>query len=257
MKGITVLTEQTFQQLTQMRLHGFTLALQEQLEQDQFKKLDFEERLGLLVDREYRHREDRKLTRRLQQAKLREQACIEDIDYRHPRGLDKALIRRLSSCKWLTEHQSIIVTGPTGVGKTYLSCALADKACRDGFSVLYRRLPRLLQELLVARADGSYTKLLARFAKTDLLVLDDWGITPLAEQERRDVLEVFEDRHGARSTLLASQLPVKQWHAYIGDPTIADAILDRLVHNAHQLKLSGSSMRKARSNLAHSKESSQ
>lgn len=245
-----MLIEQTFHQLSQMRLHGLTKALQEQLDKEDFKTLDFEERLGMLVDREYRDRENRKLTRRLQYAKLREQACVEDIDYRHSRGLDKSLMQRLAKSDWVRQHQNVIITGPTGVGKTYLSCALADKACRDGLTAIYRRMPRLLQELLIARADGSYSKLLARLAKTDLLVVDDWGIAPLNEQERRDILEVFEDRHGARSTILATQLPVGKWHAYIGDPTIADAILDRLVHNAHQLKLSGTSLRKTRSNLA-------
>lgn len=245
-----MLNEQTFQQLSALRLHGFARAFQEQLEKDGFDKLGFDERVGLLVDREFRDREDRRLTRRLQQARLREKACIEDIDYRHARGLDKAMIRRLSQCQWITQHQNVIITGQTGVGKTYLSCALADKVCRDGYTALYRRMPRLLQELTVARADGSYTKLLARIAKMDLLVVDDWGIAPMADQERRDMLEVFEDRHGTRSTLMATQLPIDKWHKYIGDLTVADAILDRIVHNAHQLKLSGGSMRKARANLA-------
>ena len=245
-----MLIEQTFHQLSEMRMHGFAKALQEQTDKEDFHKLAFDERVSLLVDREYRDREDRKLTRRLQQARLREHACFEDIDYRHARGLDKALMRRLSSCTWLKKKQNVIITGPTGVGKTYISCALADKACREGLSAIYRRMPRLLQELLVARADGSYTKLLARLAKMDLLVVDDWGITPMSEQERRDILEVFEDRHGNRSTILASQLPIGKWHKYIGDPTIADAILDRLVHNAHAINLSGGSIRKANANLA-------
>jgi DNA replication protein DnaC len=250
-----MLIEQTFQQLSVMRMHGFTKALQEQIDKEDFRKLAFDERVSLLVDREYRAREDRKLTRRLQQARLRESACLEDIDYRHSRGLDKVLMRRLASCAWLKKKQNIIVTGPTGAGKTYVACALADKACREGHAAIYRRMPRLLQELLVARADGSYTKLLARIAKMDLLVVDDWGISPMHEQERRDILEVFEDRHGNRSTILVSQLPVDKWHAYIGDPTIADAILDRLVHNAHQIKLSGGSMRKANANLAQTNSS--
>lgn len=246
-----MLIEQTFEQLQHMKLHGLIHALQEQLDQrDSYGQLDFEERLGMLVDREYRDRENRRLTRRLQQAKLREKACVEDIDYRHPRGLDKSVLRRLSQPEWIAKHQNVIITGPTGVGKTYISCALADKACRHGMSALYRRMPRLLQELVVARADGSYAKLLARMAKTDLLLIDDWGIAPLSDQERRDMLEVLEDRHGARSTLVATQIPIKKWHEYIGDPTIADAIVDRLVHNAHHIKLSGGSMRKTRSNLA-------
>lgn len=244
-----MLLEQTFQQLNGMRMHGFSHALQEQLENEDFNKLAFDERVGLLVDREYNDREARKLTRRLQQARLREKACIEDIDYRHPRGLDKGVIRRLSSCQWLAKHQNVIITGLTGVGKTYLACALADRACREGYAALYRRLPRLLYELTVARADGSYTKLLARIAKTDLLVIDDWGLSPLDDPQRRDLLEVFEDRHESRSTVVTSQLPQKKWHAYIGDPTVADAILDRLVHNAHKIELKGESIRKKKSNL--------
>lgn len=244
-----MLTEHTFQLLTAMRMPGFARALREQLQSDGYEKLAFEERVTMLIDTEHADRESRKLTRRLQQARLREKACLEDIDYQHARGLDKTTLRRLATCKWVDKHQNIVLTGPTGVGKTYIACALADQACREGMTVIYRRMPRLLHELLLARADGSYQKLLARFAKTDVLVLDDWGIAPLADQERRDLLEVFEDRHGARSTVIATQLPVDSWHGYIGEPTIADAILDRLVHNAHRLELKGASLRKARTNL--------
>jgi DNA replication protein DnaC len=244
-----MLNEQTFQLLASMRMHGLARALQEQLKNTDFQKLSFDERVAMLIDREHSDREARKLSRRLQQARLRERACIEDIDYRHARGLDKALIRRLTTGDWVNKHQNILVTGPTGVGKTYLACALADKACRDGFSALYRRMPRLLHELAVARADGSYAKLLARIAKTDLLVLDDWGLTPLGDHERREVLELLEDRHGVTSTIVASQLPVETWHKYVGEPTIADAVLDRLLHNAHPIKLQGESMRKTRTNL--------
>lgn len=244
-----MLNEQSFQLLSTMRLNGFARALREQLTSDAFAGLSFDERVGMLIDREWADREARKLTRRLQHARLRERACIEDIDYKHARGLDKALVRRLATCEWVGKHNNVLVTGPTGVGKTYLLCALADKACRDGYSALYRRMPRLLHELAVARADGSYSKLLARVAKTDVLVVDDWGIAPLGDQERRDILEVLEDRHGATSTVVASQLPVDSWHKYVGDPTVADAILDRLVHNAHNIKLQGDSMRKTRANL--------
>jgi DNA replication protein DnaC len=244
-----MLTEQTFQLLSAMRMLGFARALREQLEGDGYDQLAFDERVAMLVDTEHADRESRKLTRRLQQAKLREKACLEDIDYRHARGLDKATVRRLATCKWVDKHQNVILTGPTGVGKTYIACALADQVCREGMTAIYRRMPRLLHELMVARADGSYAKLLARLAKTDVLVLDDWGIAPLTDQERRDLLEVLEDRHGARATVIATQLPVDAWHGYIGEPTIADAILDRLVHNAHRLDLSGGSMRKKRSNL--------
>ncbi|MDD9936044.1 MAG: IS21-like element helper ATPase IstB [Myxococcales bacterium] len=244
-----MLTEQTFQLLGSMRMLGFARALREQLDSDGYDKLCFEERVAMLVDTEHADRESRKLTRRLQQAKLREKACLEDIDYSHARKLDKALVRRLATCKWVDKHQNVILTGPTGVGKTYIACALTDQALREGMTALYRRMPRLLHELLLARADGSYAKLLARFAKTDVLVIDDWGIAPLTDQERRDLLEVLEDRHGARSTIVATQLPVDAWHGYIGEPTIADAIMDRLVHNAHRLDLSGTSLRKKRANL--------
>lgn len=244
-----MLNEQTFHLLSAMRMNGFARGLREQLANGDFAGLSFEERVGMLIDREWADREARKLTRRLQHARLREKACVEDLDYKHPRGLDKALVRRLATCDWIAKHNNVLVTGPTGVGKTYLICALADKACRDGYSALYRRMPRLLHELAVARADGSYAKLLARIAKTDLLVIDDWGIAPLGDAERRDVLEVLEDRHGSTSTVVASQVPVDAWHKYVGDPTVADAILDRLVHNAHHIKLQGDSMRKTRANL--------
>jgi DNA replication protein DnaC len=244
-----LLNEQTFQLLSAMRMNGFARALKEQLTNGDYQHLSFDERVSMLVDREHADREARKLTRRLQHARLRERACLEDLDYRQHRGLDKALVRRLANGEWINKHQNILITGPTGVGKTYLACAFADKACRDGFSALYRRMPRLLHELAVARADGSYAKLLARFAKTDLLVIDDWGLAPMADQDRRDVLEVLEDRHGATSTLVASQLPTDAWHKHVGDPTVADAILDRLVHNAHHIKLQGESMRKSRANL--------
>ena len=245
-----MLLEQTFNKIQDMRMHGFGRALQEQLNaEDQYDELSFEERLGLLVDREWTDREQRRLTRRLQQAKLRELACIEDLDYRHPRGLDRKLMQRLATCQWIDKSQNVIVVGPTGVGKTFILCALAHKACRDGHTALYRRVPRLLQELMTARADGTLPRLLARIARTHLLVLDDWGMAKLSDQERRDLLEVMEDRTGCRSTMVGSQLPVSDWHEVIGEPTVADAILDRLVHSAHRINLKGGSMRKKMSSL--------
>jgi len=244
-----MLREETYNKLGQMRMHGLTCALREQLDDDRYDKLSFEERVGMMVDREWTEREARRLTRRLQQAKLREQACVEDIDYKHPRALDRTLMQRLATCQWLAKHLNVLITGPTGVGKTYLSCALAQKACREGYSAIYRRVPRLFQELNLARADGSLTKLMNKLAKADLLVLDDWGLAPLTAQERRDLLEVLDDRSGRRSTLVAAQLPVGQWHKLIGDATIADAVMDRLIHNSHRLELDGESLRKKRARL--------
>jgi DNA replication protein DnaC len=212
-------------------------------------KLGFEERLGLLLDREMTFREDRRLKTRLRKAKLKQNACVEDVDFRHPRKLDKSLFMGLADCRWLKEHNNVLLIGPTGVGKTYLACALAQKACREGYSALYFRLPRLLHELSIAKADGRYDKLLAGIGRTDLLVLDDWGLDKFVKEQRHDLLEILEDRHGLRSTLITSQLPVKHWHDIIADPTLADAILDRLVHNAYKLVLDGDSMRKKQSKL--------
>jgi DNA replication protein DnaC len=203
----------------------------------------------LLVDREMVERENRYLKLRLQKARLRQNACVEDIDYRHPRGLDKALMLKLAGCHWIRDHHNLIITGPTGAGKTYLACALGHKACRERYTARYIRLPRLLEELGVGRGDGRYAKLLDAFARLDLLVLDDWGIAPLADEQRRDLLEIIEDRHGRKSTLVVSQIPVEKWHGAIGNPTIADAILDRLVHNAYRIALKGDSMRKKKAIL--------
>jgi DNA replication protein DnaC len=245
-----MLYEQTIQKLNAMRLFGFAKAFQEQMEADDFVKLSTEERVSLMADREWTERETRRLTRRLGQAKLREKsACLEDLNYRHPRGLDRTSINRLASCEWVKKHHNIIITGPTGVGKTYIACAFSQKACREGYTAIYRRAPRLMQELIVARADGSYIKLLTKFAKTDVLVLDDWGLMPIGDVERRDLLEVLEDRHNIRSTVVASQLPVKTWHKYLGEPMTADAILDRLVHNAYKINLKGVSLRKTKTSL--------
>lgn len=241
-----MLTHPTLEKLQALKFKGMANALSEQLQQPDIQALSFEERLGLLVDREMTERENSRLQSRLRKAKLRQSACIEDIDYRHPRGLDRALIAGLASCQWVAEHLNVLITGPTGVGKTWIACALAHKACREGYSVLYLRLPRLFQELPIAKGDGRYPKLLAQLARTDLLVLDDWGLLKLSAEQRRDLLEILEDRHGVRSTLVTSQLPLDQWHQTIGDPTLADAILDRIVHNAYKMALKGDSMRKKR-----------
>jgi len=232
------------EKLHSLKLNGIAKALEEQIQMEDLKELSFEERLGLLVDREVTERRNRKLRTLLKKAKLRLNASLEDIDYRHPRGLDKSLILSLASCQWVEEHNNILITGPTGVGKSYLACALAQKACREGYRTLYFRLTRLLQELTMARGDGRYGKMLINLAKNDLLVIDDWGLAPLDDHGRRDILEILEDRHNVRSTLVTSQIPVQNWHEIIGDPTLADAILDRLVHNAYKITLKGESMRK-------------
>ena len=244
-----MLTHPTLEKLQALRLTGMARAFQDQQQLPEADSLSFEERLGLLVDREMTDRENRRLKTRLHQARLRQQAALEDIDFRQPRGLDKSLITQLASCRWVAQHHNILITGPTGCGKTFLACALAHKACREGYTVRYLRLPRLFQELQIAKGDGRYSKLLSALAKTDLIVLDDWGLAPLADEQRRDLLELLEDRHGLRSTLVAAQLPVDKWHAQIGDPTLADAILDRLIHNAYKIPLKGDSMRKLKSSL--------
>jgi DNA replication protein DnaC len=238
-----MLAQQTYDKLVDMKLHGMAHCFRDYLDQGSPKKLSFEERLGMMVDREWDDRQDRSLKRRLHLAKLRESACMEDIDYRHKRGLDRSVMERLATCQWIRNRENIVITGATGLGKTWLSCALAHKACREGFTTVFTRVPRLLHELHVARADGSYARLLSRLARTELLVLDDWALTPLAETERRDVLEVVDDRDGRRSTIVTSQLPVAKWHDTVGDPTLADAIMDRIVHKAHRIELAGKSMR--------------
>jgi len=244
-----VLTHPIFEKLGQLRFYGMLKALEEQMQMPDIKQLGFEERLGLLVDREMTERENRRLKTRLRKAKLRQNACVEDVNFRHPRKLDKTLFMNLADGRWLKEHNNVLLIGPTGVGKTYLACALAQKACRLGYSVLYFRLPRLLHELSIAKADGRYDKLLTGIGRIDLLVLDDWGLYKFVKEQRHDLLEILEDRHGRRSTLVTSQLPVKHWHEIIADPTLADAILDRLVHNAYKLVLAGESMRKKQSKL--------
>jgi DNA replication protein DnaC len=244
-----MLTHPTLEKLHQLRLRGMAKAFQEQMEQPEADSLSFADRLALLIDREATERESWHLKIRLRHAKLQINACVEDIDYRTPRGLDKALMLRLAGCDWIRHHDNVLIVGPTGTGKTYLACALGHKACRENFNVVYRRVPRLFSEILQAKGEGRHLKYLAALAKTDLLILDDWGLSPLDDEQRRDLLEIMDDRHTHRSTMITSQLPIEKWHEMIGDGTLADAILDRLVHNAHKIKMKGESMRKKTARL--------
>lgn len=235
--------EETINKLVQLKLPHMAAALREALERAAGSALTVEECVGLMVDREWTERENRRLGRRIKDAKLGMQACLEDLWCDPARGLDKAAMRSLGTCHWVRAKQNVIVVGMTGTGKSYLGAALAEAACRHGYRALRTRVPRLLGELAIARADGSYTATLNRLAKLDVLVLDDMLIAPLKDTERRDLLEVLEDRYDQRSTVVTSQLPTKSWHEMLGDPTLADAICDRLVHNAHVLSLRGPSMR--------------
>jgi len=242
-----MLTHPTLGQLQDLRLNGMLAAYREQLDSAGYDSLDFDERFALLVDREHIERCNRRLATRLRNARLRLSATLEDIDYHHPRGLDKRLMLFLAECQWIRQRHNCILTGPTGAGKTYLACALGHKACREGLTVQYHRAPRLFQDLALAKADGRYPKMMKALAKTDLLILDDWATAVLTDEQRRDLFEIVEDRCECRATLIAAQLPLEHWHDAIGDPTMADAILDRLVHNAHKVALQGDSMRKKKS----------
>ena len=245
-----MLLQQTIDRLHEMKLTGMAQALEEQRGIPDMQDLSFDDRLALLLERESTTRADRRLKRLLQLARLRLQASVEDVDFRVRRGLDKSVFLRLAGCDWIRQNQVVLIVGATGTGKTYLSCALGLAACRQGLRVRYMRLPRLFNDLGIARADGSYNKLLVSLSRVDLLILDDWGLAPMADKERRDLLEIVEDRYGRRATLVASQLPVEHWHELIGDPTFGDAILDRLLHQAHRISLKGTSMRRKATNKA-------
>jgi len=237
----------TLEQLYAMRLNGMAEAFRRQLEDPAASELAFEERFALLVESQWTWKESRALTRRLQLAKLKQQACLEDIDFRHPRGLEQARWMSLAhESAWVRRKQNVVLVGPTGVGKSFLACALAHRACRDGFSALYTRAPQLFRELHAARAEGSLARLLAKLAKVDALVVDDFALAPMSEPERRDFLDICDDRYRLRSTILTSQLPTDRWHGPIGEPTVADSILDRMVHHAHRFELQGESLRKVR-----------
>lgn len=242
-----MLNHPTVEKLGALRLPAMARGLAEQMENPEMEALSFEERLGLLVDRQLTDRDNQRMSRRLANARLREQACLEDIDFRTARGLDRALVAKLADGAWFRQGQHVLITGPTGVGKTYMACALAQKACRDGVNALYVRMPRLVADLQTARAEGRHRRTLDTLSRKPLLVLDDWGLTGFTDELRRDLLELVEDRQDRRSLIITSQFPVEKWHELIGDPTLADAILDRIVHKAHKITMKGGSMRKARS----------
>lgn len=232
--------------LLSLRLTGMARAFEEQLAMPDVAALSFEDRFGLLVEREATERRSRRLKNRLRAAKLRQSACVEDLDLRRQRGLDRGLILGLASCDWVRQHHNVLITGPTGIGKSFIACALAHKACLEGMTAQYAQVPKLFRELAAAKGDGRYGALLDRLARIDVLVLDDWGLAAVGDGERRDLYELLDDRHERRSTIVTSQLPVDEWHRVIGDPSLADAILDRLTSNAYRIELEGPSIRPKR-----------
>lgn len=246
-----MLTQQTIDSLEALRLPAMARAYAEQMADPRAADLSFDERLGMIVDREIATRENKRLTRLIREAKLRLNACIEDIDYTYARGLDRSVIAGLRSCRWIEERLNAVITGPTGVGKSFIACALGNLACRNGYSTRYYRLSRLLSELNLARADGTYVRTLQRLSKIQVLIIDDFGLADMTVQDSRDLLEILDDRVAARSTIIASQIPLERWHETLADPTVADAILDRIVHTSYRIKLVGESMRKALANAQH------
>jgi DNA replication protein DnaC len=239
-----MLNEPTIEKLQGMKLYGMADGFRGQLESAEFHPLSFEERFALLVDQQWLWKQNRAFERRLQAAKLKQKAVIEDINYQHPRGLDRKLVRSLASSEWVRQKLNIVFTGPTGVGKSWIGCALAQKACRDGFSVLHKKISELFRELATAQVDGSIGRMLVRLAQIDVLLLDDFAMAPLKDSQRRDFLEICDDRYQRRSLILTSQMPISHWHEQIGDPTVADSILDRILHNAYRIELKGESLRK-------------
>jgi DNA replication protein DnaC len=238
-----MLREQTFDKLYALKLSGMALCLKEQLDNPDSSSLGFEERLAMLVEAQWLWRENRAVTRRLRSAALKMPASTEDINYRHPRQLDRASMRSLASCDWIRHHQNIAISGPSGIGKTYICCALLEQACRQGFTARYASAPKFFRHLAIAYADGSFDQVLSKLARTDVIAIDDWGLAPLSDVEKRHFLEVLDDRSGSRSTIVASQFKIDRWHELVGSPTLADAVIERILSNSHKIELQGETMR--------------